>query len=147
MLTYHIKNKKRVNNWSTLVRLPEKITISETLQMAVSESSQLILIIACQLNVMHVEQRILHQRNTPQGNFIILPTEVANLQTETSSGVRTPTPFLSAGPSCEILFLLFHKEDRQSRAVDKKFPSRVINCSINTLTNHVQARIHFRSYT
>ena len=32
---------------------------------------------------MHVEQRILHQRNTPQGNFTILPTEVADLPTET----------------------------------------------------------------
>ena len=48
---------------------------------------------------MHVEQRILRQRNTPQGNFTILPTEVANLPTETGSGgCRTPTPPLSAMP-------------------------------------------------
>ena len=40
---------------------------------------------------MHVEQRILHQRDTPQGNFTILPTEVANFPTETGSGgCRTP---------------------------------------------------------
>ena len=48
---------------STLVGLPEKIlhfTITETLQMAI-----------CLPNVMHVEQRILHQRNIPQGNFTI----------------------------------------------------------------------------
>ena len=35
---------------------------------------------------MHVEQRILHQRNTPQGNFTILPTEVANLPPPPSAG-------------------------------------------------------------
>ena len=40
---------------------------------------------------MHLEQRILHQQNTPHGNFTILPTEVANLPTETGSGgCRTP---------------------------------------------------------
>ena len=41
---------------------------------------------------MHVEQRILHQRNTPQGNFTILPTEVANLLTETGSGGGVAPP-------------------------------------------------------
>ena len=40
---------------------------------------------------MHVEQRILHQRNTPQGKFTILPTKVTNLPTETGSrGVASP---------------------------------------------------------
>ena len=47
---------------------------------------------------MHVEQRILHQRNTPLGNFTILPTEVANLPTKTGSGGVAPsTHTLSAG--------------------------------------------------
>ena len=42
---------------------------------------------------MHVEQRILHQRLTPQGNITILPTEVANLPTEAGSGgVSHPPP-------------------------------------------------------
>ena len=49
---------------------------------------------------MYVKQSILHQRHTTQGNFIKLPTEVANLPTETGSrgGVATPTYPLSAGP-------------------------------------------------
>ena len=69
-----------------MVGLPEKIlhfTITETLQIAIFECFQLILINDCCPNGMHVEQRILHQRNTPQGNFTILTTEVANLPTET----------------------------------------------------------------
>ena len=43
---------------------------------------------------MHVEQC-----DTPQGNFTILPTEVANLPTETGSGVcvAPPTPPLAPG--------------------------------------------------
>ena len=32
----------------------------------------------------------MHQQNTPQGNFTILPTEVANLPTETGSGGVAP---------------------------------------------------------
>ena len=39
---------------------------------------------------MHVEQRILRQRNTPQGNFTILPTELADLPTEQAQGGVTP---------------------------------------------------------
>ena len=39
---------------------------------------------------MHVEQRILHQRNTPQSNLTTLPTEVANLPTEAGSGSVAP---------------------------------------------------------
>ena len=35
---------------------------------------------------MHLEQGIVHQRHTPQGNFTILPTEIANLSTEIDSG-------------------------------------------------------------
>ena len=70
-----------------MVGLPEKIlhfTITETLQMAISECFKLLLINACRSNIMHVEQRILHQRNTPHGNFTILPTEQAQ------GGCRTP---------------------------------------------------------
>jgi len=72
--------------------------------MATSECFQLILINACWPNVIHVEQRILHQRSTPQGNFTILPTEVANLPTETGSGgvLHPPTHPLGAGPVCLI---------------------------------------------
>ena len=49
---------------------------------------------------MRVEQRMLHRQNTPQGTFTILPTEVANLPTETGSGgvSHPPIPPLSAGP-------------------------------------------------
>ena len=47
---------------------------------------------------MHVDQRILQQRHTPQGNFTILPTEVAKFPTETGSGgYRTPDPPLAPG--------------------------------------------------
>ena len=41
---------------------------------------------------MHVEQRILRQRNTSQGIFTILPTEVANLPTEQAQGGVAPPP-------------------------------------------------------
>ena len=46
---------------------------------------------------MRVEQRM-HRQNTPQGTFTILPTEVANLPTETDRGVvsRPPHPTGSA---------------------------------------------------
>ena len=39
---------------------------------------------------MHVEQRILHQQKTPQGNYTTLPTDVANLPTETCTGGVAP---------------------------------------------------------
>ena len=51
---------------------------------------------------MHVEQRILHQRNTPQGNFTILPTKVANLPTETGSGGVAP-PQLPLAPGLAVI--------------------------------------------
>ena len=52
---------------------------------------------------MHVEKRIWHQRNTSQGNFTILPTEVVNFQTETDpGGVTPPTSPLSAGPGYNV---------------------------------------------
>ena len=41
---------------------------------------------------MHVEQLNLHQRNKLQGNFIILPTEVANSPTKTGSGGGVAPP-------------------------------------------------------
>ena len=49
---------------------------------------------------MKVEQHILHQQRTLQSNFIILPTEVANLLTVVANlltetglgGVAPPTP-------------------------------------------------------
>ena len=39
---------------------------------------------------MHVDQRILQQRHTPQGTFTILPTEFINLPTETGPGGMPP---------------------------------------------------------
>ena len=53
---------------------------------------------------MHAKQGILHQRHTPQGDFTILPTEAANLPTETGlGGYRTPTPPpLSAEPESDV---------------------------------------------
>ena len=50
---------------------------------------------------MRVEQRMLHRQNTPQRTFTILPTEVANLPTETGSGGGShplTSPPLSARP-------------------------------------------------
>ena len=48
---------------------------------------------------MHVDQGILHRRNTPQGNFIILPTEAATLLTETGLDEEShPHTPLSARP-------------------------------------------------
>ena len=83
---------------SAVVGPPEKIlhfTITETLQIAISECFQLILINDCWPNVMHVEQRILHQ-----GKCTILPTEVANLLTETGSGGGVaPPPHRPLAPS------------------------------------------------
>ena len=38
---------------------------------------------------MHVDQRILQQRHTPQGNVTILPTEIVDLPTETGLGEST----------------------------------------------------------
>ena len=46
---------------------------------------------------MHVDQRILQQQHTPQGNCTILPTEAANLPTETVPGGHPPNSPLSAG--------------------------------------------------
>ena len=90
---------------SAVVGLPEKIlhfTITETLQIAISECFQLILINDCWPNGMHVEQHILYQGNTPQGNLTILSTEVANLPSVTGSGgCRTPSHPPSAGPVCK----------------------------------------------
>ena len=68
--------------------------------MAISECSQLILINGCWPNVIYVEQRILHERNISQGNFTILPIEVANLPTESGLAcvAHTHSPSLSARP-------------------------------------------------
>ena len=41
---------------------------------------------------MHVDQRILQQRHTTQGNFTILPTEFVNLSTETGPRGCHPPP-------------------------------------------------------
>ena len=73
--------------------------------MGISECFQLIQINACWPNVMRVEQRM-HRQNTPQGNFTILPTEVANLPTETGSGgdVAHPPTSPPLAPGLNIYF-------------------------------------------
>ena len=54
----------------------------------------------------------MHQRHAPQDNKI-LPTEVANLLTESGSGdVALPTHLISAGTGCN--------KDRQSHTFDSK---------------------------
>ena len=77
---------------------------------------------------MRVEQRMLHRQNTPQGTFTILPTEVANLPTETGSGVcRTPPHIpLSARPAHRTNFhrtkYFFGQTFRQQAKISTIFP-------------------------
>ena len=89
--------------------LPKKIlsfTITGTLQMAFPWCFWLILINVCWPKVMHVDQRILQQRHTPQGNVTILPTEILDLPTEIGlGGCHTPTSPLSAGPAFSQIIL------------------------------------------
>ena len=57
------------------------------------------------------EQRILHQQHTPQSNLIILPTEVANLPTETDSGRGvSQTTILPLSAESEVVKIKLCKE-------------------------------------
>ena len=69
---------------------------------------------------MNVDQRILHQRHTPQGNLTSLPTEAANVPIETGpEGCHPPlAPGLPRGQEVVNNAIYVSWKSNQSRPTD-----------------------------